>query len=151
MKLQTRCPDGMVEDVYERRFLLDKEKVAEVWQQLNQRETFVDGQIFPYRVEFDAEEQRGPFLPGELNIHHGPFLSLHGAIGSVSDSYRVLEYFFGSYVVSFRFIRPVKLEFFCEEQAIRMKIHSYVKPWLFKLWRKGNDLFWKFFGITFLF
>jgi hypothetical protein len=98
-------------------------------------------------VEFAANSQEGEFFPGELNIHHGPFLSVHGAIGEVSSSYRSLDYFYGSYVLSFRLIRPFKLEFFRKDQILTVKLHTFVRPWFKPLWRFLNEVFWSAFRI----
>lgn len=112
---------------------------------------FVDGQIPPYKVEFDADSQSGSFKEEELNIHHGPLLSVHGAIGKVTNDYRDLKYFYGSSVLSFRLIRPTRLEFFRKDDTIELKLHSYVRSWLGPFWEFGNTIFWKIFGVTFLF
>lgn len=151
MSFQSKCPQGFKENIFQTEFLLPKEKCDKVWNLLQKRETFTQGQIPPYRVEFDSDSQFGKFEKGELNIHHGPFLSVHGAIGEISDTYRDLQYFYGSYIVSFRWIRPVRLEFFREENTIKLKIHCYLKPWIQPFWVGINTIFWKFFGITFLF
>lgn len=148
---QSACPSFMVEHLVEKSFKLSEQKKQKVWNLLQKRETFTKGQIPPYRVEFDAPSQEGPFKTGELNIHHGPFLSVHGEIGEIGDSYRDLKYFYGSYVLSFRLIRPTRLEFFKHQDSISLKIHSYVHPWVRSIWSLGNNIFWKFFGISFLF
>ena len=140
----------MLEDLFERRFPLREEVLDNIWRKLNLRESFVRGQVFPYRVEFETVQQEGRFESGELNVHHGPMLSVHGAIGEITQTYRGLNYFYGSYVLSFRLIRPVQLEFFREEGALVLRLHSYVKPWIKPLWRTGNTVFWAFFGLTFL-
>ncbi|NRA68524.1 MAG: hypothetical protein HRU19_28825 [Pseudobacteriovorax sp.] len=147
---QTSCPKGMEEHVISKRFPVSDEQSNAIWHNLNLRETFVDGQIFPYRVEFDAKSQNGPFAEGELNIHHGPGLSAHGRIGKITSEYRILQYFYGSYVLSFRWIRPVSLEFYRHSGAIELKLRCYVRPWMKPIWQWGNDLFWKYFGISFL-
>lgn len=145
------APTGFKKHIFEKTFSLSEDKVERVWQALQRRETFTKGQIPPYKVEFDADSQHGAFEKGELNIHHGPFLSVHGVIGDVTDHYRDLSYFYGSYVISFRFVRPTRLEFFREEGLIRLKIHCYVKSWFEPIWSLINIIFWSFFGITFLF
>ena len=147
---QSTCPKGMVEDNYEYFFHVDESKMPDVWNKLNQRQTFIDGQIFPYRVEFGSGHKEGSFETGELNIHHGPLLSVHGAIGKVTSHYRSLNYFYGSYVLSFRIIRPILLEFSREGDQLKLRLTSYVVPWMLPLWRSGNNFFWKFFGISFL-
>jgi hypothetical protein len=150
MQTQSKCPKGMIKNEFKTVFPVESTKLEEVWYKLNCRETFVDGQIFPYKVEFDAPSQKGPFAKGELNIHHGPLLSVHGKIGTVNDSYRSLDYFYGSYFLSFRIIRPVKLEFVKEADAIRLSIMTYVHPKANIIWNLGNKIFWKYFGIGFL-
>tara|TARA_B100001094_G_C18154631_1_gene785665 strand:+ start:525 stop:962 length:438 start_codon:yes stop_codon:yes gene_type:complete len=140
----------MTKHTYERSFDVKSEKMTDLWNKLNLRNTFVDGQIFPYKVEFDAPQQNGPFAEGELNIHHGPLLSVHGMIGEVNDQYRGLEYFYGSYVISFRLVRPLRLEFFNESDKLRLKLTVYVKPWFKPIWKLGNDTFWGLLGIKFL-
>ena len=150
MRCQSNCPEGMLEDLFERRFILQDEQLDNIWHKLNLRESFVRGQVFPYRVEFETIQQEGPFESGELNVHHGPMLSVHGAIGEITENYRGLDYFYGSYVLSFRWIRPVQLEFLREDGALVLRLHSYVKPWMRPFWRAGNAVFWKFFGATFL-
>jgi hypothetical protein len=151
MKTQTSCPKFMKPHLYEVKWDFSKEQCDKIWSELQKRETFVDGQIFPYRVEFDSPEQKGYFTPGELNIHHGPLLSAHGVITEVNGHYRGLSYFFGSYVLSFRLIRPTLLEFIREGDSIKLKLHSQVAPWFKPIYDFGLNVFWKFFGITFVF
>ncbi len=150
-KYQSQCPPLMKEFTFETSFQISPEKLDSIWTRLNLRESFVKGQIFPYRVEFNAHQQEGPFQEGELNIHHGPGLSVHGVIGKLEKDYRDLQYFYGSYVLTFRWIRPVRLEFFKEQTGIRMKFQCYVRPWILPFWKMSNSIFWNFFGFSFLF
>ena len=149
MNQESEAPQGFIVDEYEREFHFSEEKIDAVWKKLQRRETFTKGQIFPYRVEFASPSQEGEFLPGELNIHHGPFLSVHGAIGEVTSSYRGLHYFYGSYVLSFRFIRPIELEFFREQSKIKLKLKVFIRPWLRPLWRLMNFMMWSSFRLSF--
>ena len=149
MKVQSTVPENLKKHIFEMSWNFSPEKCLEIWSKLQLRETFVKGQIPPYRVEFESAHQFGPFLPGELNIHHGPLLSLHGAIGEISENYRDLQYFYGSYVLSFRFIRPVRLEFFKEGSSIKLKLTSYINPLVKPIWNVGLNFFWKTFGIIF--
>jgi hypothetical protein len=151
MKYQSDCPEHLVEHLFERHFPLPADRIEKVWRILQHRETFTKGQIPPYRVEFDSDSQAGPFNSGELNIHHGPLLSVHGVIGEVNDHYRDLKYFYGSYVLSFRLVRPTRLEFFKTSTGVELKIHSFVHPGFRQIWELGNKIFWRFFGISFLF
>lgn len=149
MNQESHAPRGFVLYEYERELHFSDDKLDLVWKKLQRRETFIKGQLFPYRVEFASPSQEGEFLPGELNIHHGPFLSVHGAIGEVTSSYRSLHYFYGSYVLSFRFIRPIELEFFRVESKIKLKLKVYIRPWLRPLWRLINFMMWSSFRISF--
>ena len=148
MNQEQICPQGFVVDVYERDFHYSIDKISSAWKKLQRRETFTKGQLFPYRVEFAANSQEGEFLPGELNIHHGPLLSVHGAVGEVTDSYRSLEYFYGSYVLSFRLVRPVRLEFFREGSGLKLKLKVYVRPWFRPVWRLCNFILWSGFRLS---
>lgn len=142
---QVSTPEGFVVDVFEKEFSLSKEKLDVIWAKLQRRETFTKGQLFPYKVEFDSSSQSGEFKPGELNIHHGPLLSVHGAIGEITANKRSLEYFYGSYVLSFRLIRPLQLNFYRSDNKLNVRLQSYVRPWLKPLWRLGNELLWTSF------
>ena len=146
-KLQSKCPKNLREHSFTHTFQVHEQFIDKFWRILQLRETFVKGQLFPYRVEFDAPQQHGPFQESELNIHHGPGLSVHGAIGEVSQSYRSLKYFYGSYVLSFRLIRPTLLEFSRDESSVTVRLNSYVHPWILPFWKLGNALFWKAFGL----
>ncbi|MEL7148187.1 MAG: hypothetical protein AAFO69_17565, partial [Bacteroidota bacterium] len=67
----------------------------------------------------------------------------------ISDNYRDLQYFYGSYAISFRLVRPFRLEFSTVEHddqtTINCTISSYVKPSFYKIWDKMNRLFWSRF------
>ncbi|MFK7825990.1 MAG: hypothetical protein AB8G05_17690 [Oligoflexales bacterium] len=145
------CPTFMEEDVCELEFELPQKARDRVWDCLQLRETFTHGQIFPYSVEFISGELAGSFVPGEKNIHHGPLLHLPGEIGTITDTYRSLFYYYGIYVLSFRLVRPLFLEFFKTDTGIRMKLKSFVRPFFRPIWRFANKFFWKNFGIKFLF
>lgn len=136
---------------YERFFEVENHKLIDIWDKLQRRETFCKGQLPPYRVEFESGKVEGEFYTGEKNIHHGPLLSVHGEIGEINSVYRDLKYYYGSYILSFRLFRPQRLEFFREENGIRLKITTRVHKNFLWLWVSINNLFWKFFGISFLF
>lgn len=149
MKTQSLTPKNFNLHTFEMSWDFSSDKCQLAWDKLQLRETFVKGQFPLYKVEFDAPLQSGAFLPGELNIHHGPFLSVHGAIGEISPSYRDLKYFYGSYVLSFRLVRPVRLEFFKSQNSIKVKLTSYVHPIFQPIWHLGLKFFWGTFGVTF--
>ncbi len=148
MNQEENTPVGFIVDQYERDFYFSEEKIPLIWKRLQRRETFTKGQLFPYKVEFAASSQEGEFSPGELNIHHGPLLSVHGAIGEVTSSYRSLHYFYGSYVISFRFVRPVQLEFYRYDNRIQLKFKVYTRPWFKPIWRFLNHVLWSGFRIS---
>lgn len=117
-----------------------------IWDRLQKRETFTKGQLPPYQVEFETGKDTGYFEPGELNIHHGPLLSAHGVIGDVNDHYRDLKYSYGSYALSFRLVRPVRLEFFKKERSIQLKFSVQVANWFYYPWHLMSAFFWRQFG-----
>ena len=147
MNQQTESPKKFQILIYEKKIKVDPSKLNEFWEKLNLRETFIDAQFFPYKVEFATGLKSGCFQTGELNIHHGPFLSVHGSVGKVSENYRDLNYFYGSYALSFRLVRPTRLEFLKENDGIRLKLHAFIKPWFAPIWRMGNNFFWLFFNV----
>ena len=148
MNQEMNIPEGFIIDQYERDFYFSEDKLSLIWKRLQRRETFTKGQLFPYKVEFSASSQEGEFSPGELNIHHGPLLSVHGVIGEVTSSYRSLHYFYGSYVISFRLIRPVQLDFYRYNNRIHLKLKVYIRPWFKTTWRFLNQVFWSGFRIS---
>jgi hypothetical protein len=148
MNQQHSTPKGFILDEIHREFNYSEEKIASVWKKLQSRETFTKGQLFPYRVEFASASQEGEFSPGELNIHHGPFLSVHGAIGEITPTYRSLNYFYGSYVISFRLVRPIQLEFYQQGNKLKLNLRAYIKPWFKPLWRLLNLILWSGFRLT---
>ena len=109
------APPELVPHAYRRSFVTPY-LIERVWGWLNDPKTFVEGQVWPYRVEFVD----GGFEPGVLNVHHGPFIDFAGAIGEVRDprpgieAYRDLKYFYGSYAISPRLARPTRLQFWAE-------------------------------------
>lgn len=125
----------------------------QVWNWLNDPNTFTNGQIPPYRVEFasaDLETPRG-FQVGGLNMHHGPGLLASGTLTEIREGeYRDLQYFYGSYVVSVRLVRPTRLQFWLEESAngtqVTMQLDSLVNGWFEFLWELGLRGFWMFFA-----
>jgi hypothetical protein len=138
-------PCGFVSHTFE--MTIFTEDPDSFWAKLNLRQTFVNAQFFPYKVEFNSPTQTGRFKTGELNIHHGPLLSVHGEIGDITEDYRDLKYYYGSYIFSFRLIRPTRLEFFKKDKGIGIKLSCYIRPWFIKIWELGNNFFWKRFNV----
>ena len=147
--MQSKKPSNLQDHVFEMSWSFSSENCQRAWDKLQLRETFVKGQMPPYKVEFDSESQAGAFKTGELNIHHGPLLSVYGVVGEINNNYRDLNYFYGSYVLSFRFIRPTRLEFFKTETTIKVRLSSYVSPMMKPIWNAGLKIFWGLFGVAF--
>ena len=157
--------DGFVEHVHTSEFHLAT-PWTRAWQWLETPETFSDGQIWPYRVDFLAVGDDTPagFYEGGLNIHHGPLLSLPGRLDTIEETavggYRSLSYLYGSYVLSLRLIRPTRLEFqvFGEGESgeeatgvearsrVRVRLSSDVAPWIERPWSRLQGLFWSRLG-----
>jgi len=77
IRVPAGAPGGFVAHAYRKAFFVGH-PVGLVWGWLNDPATFVEGQVWPFGVEFVD----GGFEPGVLNVHHGPFLNAAGAIGA---------------------------------------------------------------------
>jgi hypothetical protein len=149
LQVPAGAPPGFVEHVHRYEFSTPRPP-GRVWGWLNDPATFTEGQIWPFRVEFVD----GGFEPGVLNVHHGPFLNLAGAIGEVRGfergvAYRDLKYFYGSYAVSPRLVRPTRLQFWAEESAggtqVTLQVDSLVRRRLGGVWSLAQRVFWSRF------
>ena len=144
------APDGFVEHAVQREFVVEH-PVERVWAWLNDPATFVEGQIWPFRVEFVD----GGFEPGVLNVHHGPLLNAAGAIGEVrgpggaEPAYRDLKYFYGSYALSPRLARPTRLQFWAAERdggtAVTLRFEALVRRPFVGIWGLSQRVFWSRF------
>ena len=143
------APPGFVEHAYLYEFSTPHPP-GRVWTWLNDPATFKEGQIWPFRVEFVD----GGFEPSVLNTHHGPFLNLAGAIGEVRGlergvAYRDLKYFYGSYAISPRLVRPTRLQFWAGESGggtrVRLRLDSLVRRWFVRTWGRSQNIFWSRF------
>ncbi|ADR20357.1 hypothetical protein MATR_20250 [Marivirga tractuosa] len=124
---------------------------SQIWDWLNDPKTFVDNQTWPFRVEFLLnDKQQHEFETGVLTTHHGPLLSLAGQVGEITPHYRDLLYYYGSYVFSFRIVRPFRLEFWTEDNGekriVKMQLSSFVAPSFYSIWNWGQNIFWGRFG-----
>lgn len=141
------APNNFVSHVHRKTFVAPY-PTGEVWTWLNDPATFTEGQVWPYRVEFVD----GGFEPGVLNVHHGPLLNFAGVIGEVrpptpdAAGYRDLPYFYGSYAISPRLIRPTRLQFWVEKTAggtaVTLQVDSLVRPWFGWYWTLAQSIFW---------
>ncbi len=146
-------PDGFTNHTFELEFELERPR-AEVWRWLEDPDTFARGQVWPFRVEFVSpqEGEVGGFETGHLNIHHGPLLGLAGVMGEIrEEAYRDLHYFYGSYVLSLRLIRPTRLEFWVDDARdggtrVTMRLTSFVHRRFARTWGWGQRIFWRRFS-----
>ncbi|CAN5645725.1 hypothetical protein BH24ACT21_BH24ACT21_16430 [soil metagenome] len=144
------APEGFVPHAYRRAFQVPHEQ-RRVWDWLNDPATFTEGQVWPFRVEFVD----GGFEPGVLNVHHGPLLNFAGAIGEVREpgeedaGYRDLKYFYGSYAISPRLVRPTPLQFWVEGSGERtlltLQVDSLVRRRFVRPWDLLQRVFWQRF------
>ncbi len=146
------APKGFVPHVHEYVFTVERPR-EKVWQWLNSTETFTESQIFPWRVEFVSPDRETPadFRVGVLNVHHGPMMMFSGVLTDIRDNeYRDLQYFYGSYVGSLRWIRPTRLQFWVSDAegggtTVKARLESFVLPALAGFWTWAQSLVWKQF------
>ncbi len=146
------APAWMVPHVQGHQFVMQHPREA-IWTWLNTPETFTQGQIFPYRVEFVSAEADVPpgFYVGGLNVHHGPFMLFSGTISEMRPLvYRDLQYFYGSHLFDMRLIRPTRLQFWLDDHPsggilLRGQIDSFVWRHFVTIWTFGQRLFWQSF------
>jgi hypothetical protein len=146
------CPPGFAKHAFEYAFRIDAARAA-VWSWLDDPETFVRGQIWPFRVEFLSTEPSVPpgFSNGGLNVHHGPLMCFAGQLTEIREgAYRCLHYFYGSYVLSLRLIRPTALEFWVDDAPdggthVRLRVSSFVHRRFARGWSRIQALFWRRF------
>ena len=149
----TTAPPGFVRHEHTHSWDIDRPRSA-VWAWLCDPATFVEGQIWPFRVEFlsDAAGRSG-FTEGVYNAHVGPFISFSGVLGEIDpERYRDLQYFYGSYAISHGLFRPTRLQFWLEDgptpgtTTLHLKIDSFVRHRFEGAWARLMNLFWARFG-----
>ena len=126
------------------------------WDKFNHSETFSKHQIFPYRVEFCPKQvdSTNHFVEKTWTNHHGPCLNAAGQIVTMTPpSYRDIHYTYGSYAISFRLLRPVRLQFFFEKTSlnqtcVRVQFDTYVPNWFKPVWSIIQSFFWKSFFLS---
>ncbi|MEM6325537.1 MAG: hypothetical protein AAF791_00330 [Bacteroidota bacterium] len=129
-----------------------------VWVWLNDPATFVEGQVPPFRVEFVAPDGTpGDFREGVFTAHHGPGMLFAGVLGEQRDpapgqtAYRDLRYGYGSYALSLRLARPVRLQFWADEAGpeattVRVRLDAHVAAAFVPAWTAAMRVFWGGFG-----
>ncbi len=145
-------PDGFVHDTVQVQVVVPR-PVTTVWAWLDDPATFVEGQVWPYAVEFHHPPGSAAFRPGVRNAHEGPGLHLPAVVGAVHPPrHRELVYLYGAFVVSPRLLRPVRLVFDLETDPagertrITVTSEGVVRTALVALWRGGNTRFWHRFA-----
>lgn len=110
--------------------------------------TFTKGQIPPYKVEF-LQESPSPYMQkGDKTNHHGPLIQFAGEITAVDPfKYRRLDYYYGSYALSFRLARPRCLEIFTSESDgqktnIELKLKTDTHKYFYSAWNALMLFFW---------
>ena len=132
--------------VFEKSFTVPAPREA-VWAWLNDPATFVDGQVWPFRVEFVG----GGMEPGVLNIHHGPAMNFVGVVGEMHRPvFRDLHYLYGSYAVTLRWFRPTRLRFWLAENGdgetvVRLRLDSLVRRRMHGAWTFLLKAYWSLF------
>ncbi len=154
ISVPTGAPEGFVTHVYRKTFTVPHSR-GRVWAWLNDPATFVEGQVWPFRVEFVD----GGFEPGVLNVHHGPLMNFAGVIGEVRNpeagvtAYRDLKYLYGSYALSPRLSRPTRLQFWADDAAdnlsgstaVTLQLDSLVRRGFLRPWDLAQKVFWSRF------
>jgi hypothetical protein len=145
-------PSGFVHDVYEHVWIIERPR-AQVWAWLSDPGTFTDGQIPPWRVEFLTNEAgETGFAEGVYNTHTGPFINFAGVLGEIRhEEYRDLQYFYGSYALSFALFRPTRLQFWVEDTddggtRLTLQLDTFVRRRARRMWTRLMRIFWKRFG-----
>lgn len=138
-------PPGWRPHTHVHRFTVaaDRERV---WAWLGDPATFTDTQVGPFRVEFLG----GGFETGVVTTHHGPLLHLPGVLGEIRDGeYRDLRYLYGAFAVSFRLLRPTRLQFRLADAAggtvVELQVDAHVRPVFLRPWELSQRLFWRRF------
>lgn len=153
----SRPPAGFVTSIYEHDWRIERPR-SEVWAWLCDPSTFTDGQIPPFRVEFltNAAGDTG-FTEGVYNSHVGPLMSFSGVLGTIeAESYRDLQYCYGSYAVSHALFRPTRLQFWLDDAPdstlerpttlLHLQLDAYVRASATGIWNRAMRVFWKRFG-----
>ncbi|MEM8607191.1 MAG: hypothetical protein AAGF92_08800 [Myxococcota bacterium] len=146
------APAWMEPHVHESVFEIER-PLASCWRWLNDPATFTEGQVWPYRVEFVSPDETVPagFHVGVLNWHYGPFLDFAGVITEVRPmEYRDLKYFYGSFALSPRWIRPTRLQFWTtavdsEHTRVRLQVDSLIRTGWSGAWTWMQSRFWRRF------
>ncbi len=146
-----QAPEGFERVAYTHRWEIPLSR-DRVWAWLCDPRTFIEGQIWPYKVEFLANDDGpGDFRTGVYNAHFGPGMCFAGVLGEIRPGeYRDLQYSYGSFAVSHRLFRPTRLQFWAEDgdsgTLLRVQVDADVRTGWSKVWNRMMRLFWPRFG-----
>lgn len=147
------APKGWRDHVFEHEWMVASSRQS-TWAWLTDPRTFTR-QIWPYKVEFlegSGEGGESGFAAGVLNVHLGPLLNAAGVITCVDHGedgegrYRELTYFYSSFVLSMRCVRPKLLAFWIRDDgdgcAVKVRSESSVSRMVHGPWSVLNRAFW---------
>ncbi|MEL6497933.1 MAG: hypothetical protein AAF937_04490 [Planctomycetota bacterium] len=148
----TDPPPGWTRHAFERTKPV-KAPAHAVWQWLQAPETFTR-QVWPYWVEFvegSGTDGASGFSEGVLNVHHGPLIHAAGVLTRIDEDARLrdLHYFYGSYMISMKLIRPALLRFAVAEDEqnsdachLTVRVECDIRPWIDGIWTNLQRFFW---------
>ncbi len=151
-------PSNFRKNIYDISFTLPiSQEQAFAW--LLKKQTFTRGQLPPYKVEFLPKTNNPYMQQGDFTNHHGPLIQFAGIMSEVTNSYRRLDYFYGSYALSFRWIRPLCLEVWVDpyeagssvemsKAIVKLRLTTGVHRMLNGLWSLLMKFFWPQFALN---
>lgn len=146
-------PKSFVRDAFEIEFTVNA-LCTDVHEWLMRKDTFSSGQLPPYKVEFLQNTLSEYMLLGDKTNHHGPFIQFAGEITKVDPGqYRRLDYYYGSYALSFRWARPVCLEITTtptenKSTLVKLGLQTDVHWFFAPIWKLMMLLFWNQFVVN---
>ena len=108
--------------------------ITTCWDYVSNMNTFQGSFWNLSKVEYVTPGQdQASFSEGTYTNHHGPLLSANGILSTVhAPTYRKMDYFYGSYIVTFRLFRPVALIFELNELNEHTQIKTEITVFIHK-------------------
>ena len=108
--------------------------ITTCWDYVSNMNTFQGSFWNLSKVEYVTPGQDHPsFCEGTYTNHHGPLLSANGILSTVqAPTYRKMDYFYGSYIFTFRLFRPVALIFELNESGESTQINTEITFFIHK-------------------
>ena len=116
--------------------------IQKCWDYLCSPNTF-QGSFWNFsKVEFvNPKNPSDLFSEGAYTNHHGPLLSANGIISKIEKPFfRKMDYFYGSYIGTFRLFRPVELIFTFKEDEKARKILEREQNKKLKIYEKNRPI-----------